>query len=74
VDCFSYPIMFWHHLIVVPSASFLMVNVMFPVKYVAKLEDGTVVSKSPDEGVQFIVEDGTIHSLSMRMCSISYAY
>jgi hypothetical protein len=29
-----------------------------PVKYEAKLEDGTVISKSPEEGVQFIVEEG----------------
>ncbi|KAG0616294.1 hypothetical protein M758_5G104200 [Ceratodon purpureus] len=28
------------------------------VKYVAKLDDGTIISKSPDEGSQYIVKDG----------------
>jgi len=37
-----------------------MFNVMLPVIYEAKLEDGTVVSKSSDEGVQFIVEEGIL--------------
>lgn len=32
------------------------------VKYKARLEDGTIISKS--DGVEFIVEEGQSHSLS----------
>lgn len=38
---------------------------MLSVKYVAKLEDGTVISKSPDEGLQFIAEEGMLHPVSL---------
>lgn len=45
------------------------------MKYVAKLEDGTVVSKSPDEGSQYFIKDGMLHSESShnRLFSILWS-
>lgn len=36
-------------------------NILYPVKYEARLEDGTVISKS--EGVEFTVKDGLYNTV-----------
>lgn len=43
-----------------------------PVKYEVKLEDGTLISKSPDEGVQFIAAEGMLYSLSLMLTGMTY--
>lgn len=44
----------------------LISDATLSVKYEARLEDGTLISKSPDEGVRFIVQEGMLHSVTLR--------
>ena len=42
------------------------------MKYEAKLEDGALVAKSPEEGVEFCVNDGNFVQLGKKCISCQY--
>ena len=42
------------------------------MKYEANIEDGTLVAKSPEEGVEFCVNDGNFVQLGKKSRSCQY--